>query len=184
MYTYLWQVRKWMSNKRMRTGNTLPFNGSLHPKKLQKLVQMRDEYSHMAATMAAMVVDPQRDAGMTMAAMAMDPQRDAGMTSPQGKLTIMTTTPSPSGKRRRKGVERAKRLLEPHAVDTMNTWYREHMDYPYPTDVEKREIAESTGITISQVREGCRYCLGADCKEEFIRIETKCYYNLYNNSLE
>ena len=55
----------------------------------------------------------------------------------------------------RKGGERAKRLLDPLAVDTMNQWYQEHLDYPYPTDQEKRVMADSTGITVSQVRGDC-----------------------------
>lgn len=31
------QVRKWMANKRVRSYNTLAFNGSVHPKRLQRL---------------------------------------------------------------------------------------------------------------------------------------------------
>ena len=31
------QVRKWMANKRLRTNNTLKFNGSVHPKRLQRI---------------------------------------------------------------------------------------------------------------------------------------------------
>lgn len=34
------QVKKWMANKRVRTSNTLAHNGSIHPKKLQKLIQI------------------------------------------------------------------------------------------------------------------------------------------------
>ncbi len=36
------QVKKWMANKRVRAGNTLPFNGAIHPKKLQKLIQIQE----------------------------------------------------------------------------------------------------------------------------------------------
>ena len=36
------QVKKWMANKRVRSCNTLAFNGSIHPKKLQKLLQLQD----------------------------------------------------------------------------------------------------------------------------------------------
>ena len=36
------QVKKWMANKRVRSCNTLAFNGSIHPKKLQKLLQLKD----------------------------------------------------------------------------------------------------------------------------------------------
>lgn len=31
------QVRKWMANKRVRSNNTLSFNGTIHPKRLQRL---------------------------------------------------------------------------------------------------------------------------------------------------
>ena len=34
------QCKKWMANKRVRSYNTLAFNGSLHPKKLQKMMQV------------------------------------------------------------------------------------------------------------------------------------------------
>ena len=35
------QVRKWMANKRVRSYNTLAFNGSVHPKRLQRLQRER-----------------------------------------------------------------------------------------------------------------------------------------------
>jgi hypothetical protein len=35
------QVKKWMANKRVRSNNTLSFNGNIHPKRLQRL---RKEY--------------------------------------------------------------------------------------------------------------------------------------------
>ena len=31
------QVKKWMANKRVRSNNTLTFNGTIHPKRLQRL---------------------------------------------------------------------------------------------------------------------------------------------------
>lgn len=31
------QVKKWMANKRVRSNNTLSFNGNIHPKRLQRL---------------------------------------------------------------------------------------------------------------------------------------------------
>ena len=36
------QVKKWMANKRVRSCNTLSYNGSIHPKKLQKLMQLQE----------------------------------------------------------------------------------------------------------------------------------------------
>lgn len=35
------QVKKWMANKRVRCFNTLAFNGSIHPKRLQRLQKSR-----------------------------------------------------------------------------------------------------------------------------------------------
>ena len=35
------QVRKWMANKRVRSFNTLAFNGSVHPKRLQRIQRER-----------------------------------------------------------------------------------------------------------------------------------------------
>lgn len=36
------QVRKWMANKRVRSNNTLTFNGAVHPKKLKRLLPKQD----------------------------------------------------------------------------------------------------------------------------------------------
>jgi hypothetical protein len=35
------QVKKWFANKRVRTTNTLSFNGALHPRRLHRLMQRR-----------------------------------------------------------------------------------------------------------------------------------------------
>ena len=43
------QVKKWMANKRVRSCNTLAFNGSIHPKKLQKLMQLKESSLDLAA---------------------------------------------------------------------------------------------------------------------------------------
>ena len=35
------QIKKWMANKRVRSNNTLTFNGTIHPKRLQRLQKER-----------------------------------------------------------------------------------------------------------------------------------------------
>ena len=39
------QVKKWMANKRIRSHNTLKYNGSVHPKRLQRLQRPRPNLS-------------------------------------------------------------------------------------------------------------------------------------------
>ena len=36
------QVKKWMANKRVRNSNTLAISGSIHPKKLHKMLQLKE----------------------------------------------------------------------------------------------------------------------------------------------
>ena len=100
------QVKKWMANKRVRSCNTLAFNGSIHPKKLQKLMQLRN-------------------------------------TSPES-----TTVRS---KHVSEDKSKSKRFLSSGAIDVLSSWYDEHLSYPYPTDDEKKTLADVAGLTISQV---------------------------------
>lgn len=47
------QVKKWMANKRVRSFNTLSFNGSVHPRKMkrmQRIQQYKDRYSAMSTS--------------------------------------------------------------------------------------------------------------------------------------
>ena len=46
---------------------------------------------------------------------------------------------------------KAKRLLNPKAVEAMNQWYFEHINYPYPSDDEKQQLADDNGISVPQV---------------------------------
>ncbi len=117
------QVKKWMANKRVRTCNTLAFNGSIHPRKLAKIMQMKDSSSPKEI-------------------------QESPVGQPAGIQDISPQTPfstvSSSSKR-------SKRLLDPHAVDTLNRWYREHIEYPYPTEEEKQQLSQQAGLALAQV---------------------------------
>ena len=97
------QCIKWMANKRVRTNNTLAFNGSIHPKKLRKMMQLQEGGS----------------------------------------------TDSPA--KPKAEVRKSRKFLDPAAVKYMNAWYSEHQQYPYPSNQEKQEIAEKTGLAVPQV---------------------------------
>ena len=56
------QVKKWMANKRVRSFNTLSFNGSIHPKRLKRLQRM----SLMRTTTTPRHVTAQRDPMATL----------------------------------------------------------------------------------------------------------------------
>ena len=110
------QVKKWMANKRVRSSNTLAFNGSIHPKKIQKLIQLKEIAESMPP-----------------------PQPQPLMTSSPAQAAKAT-----SGKKN-------KRLLDPRAVEFMTQWYNDHIMYPYPTEEEKLQIADSCALSVSQV---------------------------------
>jgi len=40
--------------------------------------------------------------------------------------------------------------LPVNAVNTLREWFINHVDYPYPNDAEKAELAQATGLTIKQ----------------------------------
>ena len=44
------------------------------------------------------------------------------------------------------------RALNAKAVDLMNQWYQEHIEHPYPSDEQKKIMADKGGITVTQVR--------------------------------
>ncbi|PLB46484.1 hypothetical protein P170DRAFT_498350 [Aspergillus steynii IBT 23096] len=41
--------------------------------------------------------------------------------------------------------------LDTHAVRILNSWLYQHQEYPYPTDEEKDELAEQTGLSKTQI---------------------------------
>ncbi|KAF0696125.1 Aste57867_13101 [Aphanomyces stellatus] len=44
-------------------------------------------------------------------------------------------------------------LLPPHVIKTLKDWMMspEHMEHPYPTDAEKKQLCEETGLDLSQL---------------------------------
>ena len=135
------QVKKWMANKRVRSSNTLAFNGSIHPKKIQKLIQLKE----MAETMGTQgqnysaASQPNQPQPMQQQAVTHSPAAMAGAAAPQKNRNASGST------------KKNKRLLDPSAVAYMTQWYHEHIMYPYPTDDEKHQIADNCSLTISQV---------------------------------
>ncbi|KAI3378495.1 hypothetical protein SNEBB_008583 [Seison nebaliae] len=45
-----------------------------------------------------------------------------------------------------------KKMLPEKAVQLMNSWYLDHEELPYPSEVEKERLASEGGITMQQVR--------------------------------
>ena len=55
------QVKKWMANKRVRSSNTLAISGSMHPKKLHKMLQLKEARDNPeAAARRALTRTPRR----------------------------------------------------------------------------------------------------------------------------
>ena len=44
------------------------------------------------------------------------------------------------------------RLLNPNAISVMSAWYDRHVEHPYPTDDEKRDMSVQGGIGVTQVK--------------------------------
>ena len=104
------KILKWLANRRARTGNTLPHNGSVHPRKIVKIRQLRQQ---------------------------LDTQ-----TEPSHR---------PTRRGRGSGGLRSSRFLPEPVVDGLQRWYDDHLGYPYPTDAEKRHLAEQLGTTVVKV---------------------------------
>lgn len=102
------KVLKWLANRRARTGNTLPHNGSVHPRKIIKIRQLR---------------------------------RLAEEKGPRPDQQLAT----------RRSRQRSLRFLPESVVDGLQRWYDDHLGYPYPTDSEKRHLAEQLGTTVVKV---------------------------------
>ncbi len=132
-----------MANKRVRSCNTLAYNGSVHPKKLEKLMQLRE-------------LSPFMPKGEEFHPENMSPHSEGERASPG------TAHPGNGGVGggasngndaingyHSKG--RSKRMLPARAVEILNKWYFDHLSYPYPTEEEKAEIARQGGLHVSQV---------------------------------
>jgi len=101
------KVLKWLANRRARTGNTLPHNGSVHPRKIVKIRQLRAQAEQAASQRAP--------------------------------------------RRRTARGRRSSRFLPESVVDGLRRWYDEHLGYPYPSDAEKRRLADQLGTTVVKV---------------------------------
>ena len=135
------QVKKWMANKRVRSSNTLPYNGSIHPKKLLKIEQLKESKKPVVTSENSIV-----------------------------------EAPNSSEKKR------SKRLLEPKAVEAMNRWYCEHNAYPYPTEDEKKRLADENNLTVSQVT--CWFANKRNRSHNTRKITTKKMWQKLHRKLE
>ena len=100
------KILKWLANRRARTGNTLPHNGSVHPRKIVKIRQLRQL---------------------------------EGQAEPRLRQRATSNR------------QRSSRFLPDCVVDGLQRWYDDHLGYPYPTDAEKRHLAEQLGTTVVKV---------------------------------
>ena len=103
------KILKWLANRRARTGNTLPHNGSVHPRKIVKIRQLRQQ------------------------------------------LAAQSEQSHRTSRRSCRGGQRSSRFLPESVVDGLQRWYDDHLGYPYPTDAEKRHLAEQLGTTVVKV---------------------------------
>ena len=101
------KILKWLANRRARTGNTLPHNGSVHPRKIVKIRQLRQ--------------------------------------------LVAEEGPHHEQRATRRSRQRSSRFLPESVVDGLRRWYDDHLGYPYPTDAEKRHLAEQLGTTVVKV---------------------------------
>ena len=122
------QVKKWMANKRVRSYNTLAFNGSIHPKKLKRL--QREHMARLRVGLATKSVSP------------------VGL--PSGSTQTPTVTDTKPAVTKPKGKQ--SNQLNPYSQQLLNQWYQQHITNPYPTQEEKAELAEQGGITVKQVK--------------------------------
>ncbi|KAI0990000.1 hypothetical protein GJ496_006225 [Pomphorhynchus laevis] len=49
-------------------------------------------------------------------------------------------------------VVKTNRRLPELAIQQMNNWYQQHLSYPYPSDIEKEQLAQHCGISVVQVK--------------------------------
>ena len=160
------QVKKWMANKRVRSSNTLSFNGSIHPKKLQKLLQIKEASAKdspavhnttdpVAATVTPEVTVPEVIAKTEPQIPTSVPSQYGGLLNQvqvsNGQVTFTNGEKSIVIPHKPPRKQKAKRLLDPKAVEGMNTWYFNHIDYPYPTDEEKQKLADENQLSVAQV---------------------------------
>jgi len=101
------KILKWLANRRARTGNTLPHNGSVHPRKIVKIRQLRQQ---------------------------------AAEAEPHHRHQTM-----------RRSRQRSSRFLPESVVDGLQRWYDDHLGYPYPTEADKRLLAEQLETTVVKV---------------------------------
>lgn len=47
--------------------------------------------------------------------------------------------------------KRSRSCFTKEQLDIMSAWIKDHANYPYPTDSEKREISKQTGLHPKQV---------------------------------
>ncbi|XXQ34648.1 Homeobox domain-containing protein [Plasmodiophora brassicae] len=86
---------------------------------------------------------PVRDMGTDPAT----PYRARNVTGFKRAAPTATTPPADADARRKKQRSR----LPPAAIAIMQNWFMDHLGKPYPTDEEKKVIAEQTNLSVAQV---------------------------------
>ncbi|KAJ9610251.1 hypothetical protein H2200_005028 [Cladophialophora chaetospira] len=111
---------------------------SLRPPDLDNAVAARDQT--IQRCQAGNAIDTRHDAGEVGAR----PKRGRGVYSPRNSLSS-THSAQPSKKK-------ARRLRFSAAqVDILDTWLNCHLEYPYPQQKEKEDLAAATKLTVDQV---------------------------------
>lgn len=55
-----------------------------------------------------------------------------------------------------RGKRRRGNLPKP-VTDILRAWFHEHLDHPYPTEEDKQQFMQRTGLTLNQVSEMSMY---------------------------
>jgi len=129
------QARKWLSNKRARSGNTLAKNGQMHPKKRAKIEEIRNIVGSQQPTGAAQetltgVNTTPEEPRVIEHVVKQEP--DVGVLTDDKDINKLTFTQR----------------------NQLETWFIDHINNPkgpYPDAEEKRELSDRLGVEHSKV---------------------------------
>ena len=114
-----------MANKRVRNGNTLTTNGSIHPKKIQKVMEMQQLVEQFSPE-------------------AEEPELIT-------KRPSTTARKSRRQENRRNPTGAGRALLPPKATKLCFEWFITHLRYAYPSREEKADLAQKGEVAVKQV---------------------------------
>lgn len=67
------------------------------------------------------------------------------------KKNIPPSGPNKKKSRRKKVVKKCDRWLGEKVISILEKWYKDHKNYPYPTDIERKQLLEETNLPYSKL---------------------------------